>query len=384
FKPIKMGADDDIVHAVQSEDSKSIEMGADDDYLVHAVREACESLKFLYQIYKGSEHATSLKKSLLSKGFSFENQLIKFNELVKQTRNIIVRFIQLYPIVWRLLDIRFGLLNILIEAREYQLIKYILFNEKKAIDDPEARILNYLASKSETNEQRLQDIDPDPNSLLHEKSLHMPQYSEWDGGINEKKNAIRRVLEDDDPIFLGYFLEYYSNKAVEEIGWMITVSEILPDLHDEKNENYGFYKSYIQLLFHKPCFCVTELNIPLFEFLEIPPSINNSLEVYIPLTQLISDDSKLEVKEISRDKIPDIQMLPLINFTTHEKISFDEGGGNIYKNFLKALGTVLHPSKYVDLEKYPIPFLLLVDKVENYQNDPFYYNPSMEAAMNFM
>ncbi|CAG8812255.1 10407_t:CDS:2, partial [Dentiscutata erythropus] len=41
-----------------------------------------------------------------------------------------------------------------------------------------------------------------------------------------------------------------------------------------------------------------ELDIPFFEFLEIPPSLHNSLEVFIPVTQLILQDSKLRAKEI--------------------------------------------------------------------------------------
>ncbi|CAG8805715.1 16510_t:CDS:2, partial [Cetraspora pellucida] len=367
---------------VQSKDSgsiESIEMEADDDYLVYAVKEACESLKFLYQIYKESEYAISL---------SNEDQHIKFKEIVEQTRNIIIRFIQLYPIVWRLLDIRFGLLNLLIEAREYQLIKYILFNEEKDIDNDDDlekkrlfKMLDDIVSKLENLSQDIEgimeDITPDQERLLHEKSLHMPQYKSWEG----EDNVIGKSLSDDDPVFLGYFLEYYSNKAVKEIGWMITVSEIIPKMYayNKEDKNYEFYRSYIRLLFFKRCFCEKELDIPFFEFLEIPPSIDGALEVFIPVTQFIPQDSNLKINMLSGVKIPDIQMVPLIYFATNKLLQ--EKRENKYMSFLKS---IFYPGNYVPLEECHIPFLHVINKVEDNLNDPFYCNPSMEAIINFM
>ncbi|CAG8811218.1 10255_t:CDS:2, partial [Dentiscutata erythropus] len=61
-----------------------------------------------------------------------------------------------YPIVWRLLDFYFDLLSILIDAKEYSLIKYLLFSKSKDADDvnnPEKerifKILDCIASKLE-------------------------------------------------------------------------------------------------------------------------------------------------------------------------------------------------------------------------------------------
>ncbi|CAG8485346.1 27612_t:CDS:2 [Dentiscutata erythropus] len=244
--------------------------------------------------------------------------LLKFKEIVKQTRNIIHSH----------------------RSEGYSLIKYILFNEKKAandVDDPENYILktlNSIASKFEIYKQLSQDIKPEQNRSLHEKSLHMPQYYSWEGG----NNTIRKALLDDDPIFLGYFLEYYSNKAVDEIGWMITVGEIIPELYDEKNKNYGF---------------CTHNTVP--------------------------EESVLEAREISLDKIPDIRMVPLIDFTTSNELL--ERRGNKYLNILKS---IFRLSEFVYLDKHYNPFLFLINAVENNYDDPFYYNPSMEAIINFM
>ncbi|CAG8512366.1 12570_t:CDS:2, partial [Cetraspora pellucida] len=333
--------------SIQSENSQLIEMGGDID-VINAVKQACHALKYLYRIYLVPHYTRIL----------VHENLLKFKEIVKQTRNIIVKFIQLYPIVWRLLDFRFDLLSILIEAREYSLIKYILFNEKKSINDVDdhenyiLKTLDSIASKFELKKQLSQDIKPDQNSSVHEKSLHMPQYYAWEGG----DNTIRKALLDDDPIFLGYFLEYYSNKAVEEIGWMITVGEIIPELYDENNNNYGQLCAFPHLIY-----------------------VLISQTVFVPITQLVPEESVLEVKEISLDKIPDIRMVPLIDFTTSNELL--ERRGNKYLNVLKS---IFRPSEFVYLDNYYNPFLFLINAVENNYDDPFYYNPSMEAIINFM
>ncbi|RIB26872.1 hypothetical protein C2G38_2063695 [Gigaspora rosea] len=194
-----MGCDDDI--------TKEIEMGCDDD-IIHTVIEACHTLKFLNSIYRGTYIDYNI--SLV-----FKDCQLKFLEIVEQTRNIIIRFIQLYPTSWRLLDVRYDLLGILIEADEKLLINFILFDER------------------------------------HKGSLHMPQYSSWFGRTNTISRVFSRGPRYIDPIYLGYLLEYYSNKAVENIGWMITVGEIIPKLYNQYEE---LYKFYIQLLFYKPCF----------------------------------------------------------------------------------------------------------------------------------
>ncbi|RIB29855.1 hypothetical protein C2G38_909327 [Gigaspora rosea] len=311
-------------------------MGCGDNGVIYTVKEACQALKFLNSIYH-----TSLS---YSKSLTHENRHSKFKEIVMQTQNIVARFIQLHPITWRLLDVRFDLLSILIEAEEDMLIKHILFNEKKDIDGHEKRMLridhiNSEIFNSEINKQNKQNkhqlpenLKPDRDSLLHEKSLHMPQYFSWEGKENTLRKAFNKAFhmwmegkentfckalheafhkafhkastdhsDDDDhydPIYLGYLLEYYSNKAVEDIGWMISVGEILPELygtsHDPKNPNNGFFESFIQILFYKSCFCEKGLDIPFFDFLVIPPSMNNSLEVFIPITQLIPLNSNLK------------------------------------------------------------------------------------------
>ncbi|CAG8575652.1 20236_t:CDS:2 [Dentiscutata erythropus] len=351
-----------------TKDSQLVIEMRDDDDLIFAVIEACHTLKFL------KKQADEVDYFSLSD----EDRYSKFQMIIKQTRNIIVRFIQLYPTTWRLLDVRYDLLSILNEAEEYLLIKYVLFKEEKDIDSSKKCILktlDYLVSKFEKNEKNEHShIKLDQDILLHEESLRMPQKSSWEDK-GKAKNTINKALE-------GYLLEYYSNKAVEDIRWMITVDEILPKLY-KKNKNGNrngnkneFYKSY-QLLFYKRCFCEKELDIPFFDFFAIPPSTDDSLEVFIPITQLIPQDSVLKVEEISHDKAPDVKMVPLIDFVTNDKKFI----GNKFVHYLKSL---ILPNKYLPQRECSIPFISLIDNVAYDHNDPFYFNPSIEAIMNFM
>ncbi|CAG8805872.1 14357_t:CDS:2, partial [Dentiscutata erythropus] len=147
---------------------------------------ACRTLKFLND---NVDNYFSL---------SDENRYSKFQKIIKQTRNIIVRFIQLYPVTWRLLDIRYDLLSILNKAEEYQLIKYVLFEEKTDIVYSKKRILktlDYLVSKLENigKNEDSHDIKPDQDILLHEKSLRMPQKSSWEDK-EKAKNSLNKAL----------------------------------------------------------------------------------------------------------------------------------------------------------------------------------------------
>ncbi|CAG8495120.1 1611_t:CDS:2 [Racocetra persica] len=331
-----------------------------DDNMNEAVIEACHTLKYLYFV--------SHKDTMVGSD-GYDNRIHLYKEIVKQTRNIIIRFIKLYPTSWRLLDFLFDLMSILIDAREYSLIKYILFGEEHDEGDP--KNYNFKIQQGEF--------------ILHEKSLHMPQYYSWTG----EENTISKAFSNEHPVLLGLFLEYYSNKAEKEIGWMITVTDIIPKLlayRNKKRENKSeFYKYYVQLLFYKSCFCNNELDLSLFEFLEIKPSINNSLKVFIPITQLIPQDSNLEIKTISNNIIPDIRAVPLINFTSRKDKSLSLGKReSILANIMGIFKFIIFPGKYSYREEYS-PFLDLIENLETVENsDAFYYNPSMEATMNFV
>ncbi|CAG8805345.1 9531_t:CDS:2, partial [Racocetra persica] len=110
-------------------------------------------------------------------------------------------------------------------------------------------------------------------------------------------------------------VDYYTKHANENIGWMNTVADVIPELYksgekkeDEKDDKIGLMNR-------------VQLDLFSFEFLEISPALDGLLKVFIPITQLIPQNSELDLQEIDidSDKINDLRMVPLPNFTTANK-----------------------------------------------------------------
>ncbi|CAG8663700.1 10082_t:CDS:2, partial [Cetraspora pellucida] len=174
-----------------------------------------------------------------------------------------------------------------------------------------------------------------------------------------------------DMTMLTCFLEYYLNNAMDNIGWMNVVSEIIPLLY-EKNLDW-----YAQEFLYRPCFGNKMLDLSSFKFHEIKKNSENSLKVYIPITQLIPRDTDLVLKDISDDEIPYIRMVPFIDFATNKKtldpMDYVE----------KAITNLFLPGKYSSFEtKNYSPFIRLLIKMD--LDNAFYDNPSMEAVMNLV
>ncbi|CAG8521006.1 33193_t:CDS:10 [Gigaspora margarita] len=124
---------------------------------------------------------------------------------------------------------------------------------------------------------------------------------------------VNYILFFGEPVhILQYFLwldkensKYYSNYAVHNIGWMNTVVDIIPELFKKS------YKYYAQKLFYSPCFSDKEFDLFSFDILEVSLKSNDLLKVYIPITQLIPQNSELDLQEI---KISDIKKEKITNF----------------------------------------------------------------------
>ncbi|KAF0551105.1 hypothetical protein F8M41_023711 [Gigaspora margarita] len=79
------------------------------------------------------------------------------------------------------------------------------------------------------------------------------------------------------------------------------------------------YKIYAQKLFYSSCFCDKEFDLFSFEILEVTQKSLDLLKVYIPITQLIPQNSELVLQKIDYDKIGNIRMVPLMDFTMNKK-----------------------------------------------------------------
>ncbi|CAG8521829.1 26285_t:CDS:10 [Gigaspora margarita] len=216
-----------------------------------------------------------------SANLAISGKHITFNEIVRQTKNIITRFITLYSNPWRLIDFCNKIMLEFIKLQDYSLITRLLFNEENA-------------SRDNSEKFPLKDMLPD-----------------------EEDNT--------DVTMLTLFLEYYSNNAMDNIGWLNIVSEVIPELY---YRNFGWY---IQEFYYKPCFGRRRLDLSSMMFHKIEKFSDNSLEVYIAITQLIphNKDKDFKLEHISDDEIPYIRMVPLINFvknkeSSHPKDKFKE------------------------------------------------------------
>ncbi|CAH1771181.1 8989_t:CDS:2, partial [Entrophospora sp. SA101] len=101
----------------------------------------------------------NFKKDLL---VSYKKQR-KFEEMYEYIVKIILKFVRDKPEIWKLMDTRYEVMSNLINGGVNSLIKHILF----------VLAINYYTEKN-------------------------------------------------DNLIIGYLLEYYSNNAIEHIGWMIT------------------------------------------------------------------------------------------------------------------------------------------------------------------
>ncbi|CAG8512193.1 28710_t:CDS:2 [Gigaspora margarita] len=220
-----------------------------------------------------------------------------FDDFIEQMRNIILKLIRWYPTEWRLLNIRFDLISALVKAGEYELVYYI---------------------------------------LSFEKPIHIPHLP-W----SDKENTstmISNALSDNT--MLAYLLEYYSNNAIHDIRWMNTVVDIIPELGIKDQGNYKFYA---QKLFYSSCFCDKKFDLISFEILEVSPKSNDLLKVYIPITQLTPQNSKLDLQEIE----------------------------NLFS-----------PRRYLSPKE--VDYSPLIKHIKTGERDIFYENPLMGAVINWM
>ncbi|CAG8583863.1 12749_t:CDS:2 [Cetraspora pellucida] len=318
------------IHSVQS--VKDISTIIIEEDFMDIAKYACLALNY-FSVYKKFEM------------FLSNDQQLKLDDIIEQTRRIIMRFIRLYPTAWRLLDIRYDLMSVLIEAKDYGLVNHI---------------------------------------LSCRKLIHVPHSSA----------TICNAISDN--IMSALFLEYYSNNAINNIGWMDTVVEIIPELYksEEKVVNIGWMNKiveimsnnkkkekdcYAQKLFNHPCFCSKKLDLLSFEFLEISPALDGLLKIFIPITQLIPQDSELDIQKIDPNKLDDIRMVPLPNFTISYKKRSDIRNKqvSIFQNFL--ICPILS-SRDFDQDSNS-PFIKIIKDIDI---DILCENPSMNAIMNWI
>ncbi|CAG8615498.1 21574_t:CDS:2 [Cetraspora pellucida] len=323
---------------ISKEEGKDIQIKIElDDDIIHIVRSAIDALIYLDSQSKSVNLAVGGKR-------------ITYNDIVQQTRNIITRFITLYSNPWRLIDFRYKLMSKFIILKDFLLITRILFGQRNESTDGSEKCISQILSVISINDNESNTENDVKTKLIKIKNI-----------ISRHSFSHKTTKEE----------QYYSTNAMDNIGWMNVVSEVIPVLYEKELDWYA------QEFLYKPCFGNKMLDLSSFKFHKVKKSSENSLKVYIPITQLIPRDTNLELNHISDDEIPYIRMVPLINFATNKETQdpMDETKMVITRLFL--------PGKYssIELKDYS-PFIRLLMKMD--ADDAFYDNPSMEAVMNWM
>ncbi|CAJ0843705.1 254_t:CDS:2, partial [Entrophospora sp. SA101] len=254
------------------------------------------------------------------------------------------------PEIWKLMDTRYEVMSNLINGGVNSLIKYILFGKDQIGD-------NILAIKYYTDKK--------------------------------------------DKLIVGYLLEYYSNNAIEHIGWMITVSTTLPLLFQSHLEDYVYD------LFYKECFTDNNIgtNFKLFldkELTDNSIGINFKLKEDTESNLLQNSVKKIPFKKIAFGKdnqnranetkektaqkaegknkhntVPfNLCVVPLPNFTVN-KIEKK----NVQKNVvITCLRRLILPHRYIDDEEKLSSFIQMIGLD---RKGLIFDNPAIEALINF-
>ncbi|CAG8435000.1 15961_t:CDS:2 [Funneliformis mosseae] len=299
----------------------------------HVLKDACVAMEYLY------------KRRYDSAG---SNNLNKYEELFVGTEKLINKCIKKNPSLWSLTEVRYGIMANIIRSKNIPLLHRILFDYKEA----------------DGNKQ-------DETRLAIGQSL----------GENRRDKSIVAML-----------LEYYSNNAEKDIGWMFTVTKSLPSL-----KKYHF-EPYLKELFYKPCFGSKEefvdskfvsqrklkegykseicsLNVrPRLLLKQNKSSWWNKLKSL----KIFEWSSKDTGKKIPR--VTAVRVVPLPDFTVYPTNATDRTHNNWMIPF-KLIKLIIFPRIYLIHDKNHFsPFLKLMSKNENEQ---LYDNPAMEACIDF-
>ncbi|CAB4416371.1 unnamed protein product [Rhizophagus irregularis] len=196
---------------------------------------------------------------------------LKVDEFIEKTKRIIHNVINNNPSLWRLLDVKYNLTENLIRSQSNDIIELIL------------------------------------NSTEENTKLHIPQLYDWNGR-KKTRHELLIALENNNIRIIQRLLDYYSNNAMDNAGWMITLTQALPKISEK-------FPELIKELFNNPVFYEKKMHLAKSRIKTILSS--NPYSTFIV-------DTRLPTKYKLKDKIPrdlndnlneiEIYMIPLPDF----------------------------------------------------------------------
>ncbi|CAI2171670.1 19816_t:CDS:10 [Funneliformis geosporum] len=237
-------------------------------FKINAVGDACSALRYLYK--KRDDPAGPKKQQ-------------QYENLVQTIETSIRKFILKRPAIWRLIDVRYNVMASLIYGRRVHLVQQIL-NTK--------------------------------DSDFSMRYLHTPRLYEWprkpktsDLEIVIKCCEGRRQKRDVEMI--GFFLDYYSDNAMDNTGWMFTVSRAIPLLFENRLD------TYLKDLFSKPIFGTKEIHLDESHInaKDLPQGKIKFIKAFIPKTELMPKTEPSRIRNIK-------ELQPIMKIIDKSKNSF--------------------------------------------------------------
>ncbi|CAG8544091.1 966_t:CDS:2 [Funneliformis mosseae] len=340
----------------------------DDD--INLIKHACDSLEYLiYQRYKL---------------IGFENQHV-FEEIKYNISLIVWKFIRNYPNIWKVLDIHYNLIAKIIIGGTNTLIKFILFGDEKV----KLKYLHIPRISRWISSEKITKINDNLKKPTKEK-INLSKFSDLQLAIKMCESGDiernRRIL------IVTYLLEYYTKNAIENHGWLITISKALPDLYTFKLEYF------VSELFYKTCMEGIEIS-NIIEYMDFMPKnfhiISKKFIAFKPNSNFKSTSVpglnftalRNYVKIFSNDHenyFPVVKIVPLHNFTVNRisQKTYDYEGSFIIK-ILKLLfiprGYFINNSDIAENFSQLSPFVQIV----RLESNDIFNNPVMEAVINY-
>ncbi|CAG8684547.1 671_t:CDS:10 [Rhizophagus irregularis] len=317
----------------------------------YAVRHACKALEHLNKRY--------INKELVDNYVRVRN----YEEMITYIKHIIWKFVKYEPQNIKLLDVRYNIMKNLILGDCDDLIKFILFGDDKTFRNKNKDIVHIPSNKLWLGKKFLRDDDLDFDEVKDNPSIENKEFE-----LQNNMELAMYHCKDKDSTIVAYLLEYYSSHAVNDAGWMCTVSKEIPMLFEYN------YDDYAEKLFYKECFeGQTHDSLEVLE-----ESYNKNFNAF-GIVKLKSES--LKHKKFKLIESPLLRIIPLPSFIK-SSIKKKKEKYDFFNQILNIILFLLIPRWYKinQKEKFrlsPFSRMLLCG------NDVIYDNPAIEAVINF-
>ncbi|CAB4492844.1 unnamed protein product [Rhizophagus irregularis] len=313
----------------------------------YAVRHACKALEHLNKRY--------INKELVDNYVRVRN----YEEMITYIKHIIWKFVKYEPQNIKLLDVRYNIMKNLILGDCDDLIKFILFGDDKTFRNKNKDIVHIPSNKLWLGKKFLRDDDLDFDEVKDNPSIENKEFE-----LQNNMELAMYHCKDKDSTIVAYLLEYYSSHAVNDAGWMCTVSKAIPMLFEYN------YDDYAEKLFYKECFeGQTHDSLEVLE-----ESYNKNFNAF-GIVKLKSES--LKHKKFKLIESPLLRIIPLPSFIK-SSIKKKKEKYDFFNQILNIILFFLIPRWYKinQKEKFrlsPFSRMLLCG------NDVIYDNPAIEA-----